>query len=1647
MTVFLYTILFLTVESPKMEDPIQNLLSTTGWSCDDLLKKLQQYKNGSKTEVDSPVLSRKSDFPQKKVIVKKLVKYVYRDKYSTVRKKRKMVSKKRPTVEKVKESEESKEEELEDSGVNCSQMELPAEMDVISLRESSIPVGDVANTLQLQEGVKIEVITTKESSSVHLMTNDDKPRIDEQINVEMERERKSTNNQEMEKENEETGSIIIEEADKTQENKANSISVEKLEGIVNEAKVLEMEEESISVDNEAALTETNVSDGIPAEKGEIPSNQNSILERETEKGETEEEPEPEPKQNQEEVRSLIRMQIEQLRNKKRADMISSPIDRNIINRTIPESKKKKRKISFGDEEVAAKKMLPDSDETGWEKKLRIVEVVGGYNPPEKEIVDQQETERVQIINEVLEGEPIKLTKTTNYFEIKGWKRKKFAVPVVANENAKTKFFFDEAVPSCSYATSESSESVSETKGKESTKAAFESNLLEKFLTENSTLNISYKVPKLDAEESITQNYEDILSQNVTLNFPVAEQNDSSSTKSESIEENSQVKKPRVAYKPRTLAEKRKMMEDLEKKQRKVAKLEENYKNSRANKYKSRIYCKGKILKVATRESHIGYLYYITKKGASRRKAKPRKPENLPPKGDESKKAEKPSLLTCLRPSQDTVYYKPGPMSMKTKLQIHASNSEWRTVIKKLPKISLEVTPEYCKSVDPRVAHLIKYEDAVLTEERLDFALSAVKCKKASSLKTFSFPVPYRNGEQFMLMREKVSKPIHETCLEVAKEDDETAVKTVIEKLLNYVDVSLIADTLINEDTEQRDTTEPDIVKPLTPICKKIDTIIKSSRKRKTSLELKRLNVKIIDVDVAEREDDNGSCSKPFCRLGCLCKSLECNKSYNFHCGKEGCMLQCSCNYDKTKHAEERVVLPAGTDILSVGTVSHLQNQAKRHLAKVEKEFVQTVIQSNDQTIILGSGSRDRQRRATKIPKKMSDYISDEIPCNIDDVIEKNYMDNMKCLVKLDKLDYLKELIPFCMVHNLHDCHCNCEAVYPATDTEVSIASDEEDTKQEKSAVPGRTKVVSASSHRITSKRKSKSVRKIHTKHKNTVPSTCGRTVEIPTEYYRHRNSRVGYLDRLKQNLTIKEKKMVNYLDETIIEIPQEINENMEDVKDPLALTPEEEAQMKQKEEEAETLKMLTIPVEKAIQRRKKKISIGSNNSTDALSMRTLLDYGSPKEDMISPTRILAKEFVQLLGNGSASNTQFHLLPWDVLAKRFKNKSLRVWYLTKPGVMKIAITRGICPGVGYKDINLIDQQEEELNIDIVQWLITDEVPKNKNAKEIMVVCKQRSNYLEVCGICEKNSSSQENVSLSLIDSSVNVAAKQERNYLSKRAETFIHKTIDQKIKLLPLIKESFNNQVLICDQETKKQHEAMTVSLPPITSDERWCMVDWNSVFSYLSFPSINYTIALSDIRDLVNVARKSQQTIVLDSKIFNKDNYEKFKHNIYIVPTYQDRIFVGPYTKSEEANIETLIFVSHTSCMYRKYKSKFTRNCCWLTQELSTAINQSSPSKPLENTSPEKPAEMEEPVVIDDDGVTSEKPNNSDDDDDVVLVKDKEFLSEPDLNWYFVTNVTGLGYISAYQIANSKIIDVKWPGNTSIQRYSKEEDAVIGLEK
>lgn len=1494
------------------------------------------------------------------------------------------------------------------------------------------------------------------------------------------------------------------------------------------------------------------------------------------------------RKDEEEVRSQIKMQLELLRNRKKDTPIATSLNKDFINRSIPESRKKRltnnvlntnvkkttryfseSKAKTTEQNECNSSKLNDvllSNESGF----LIIDVIGGYkspSPPPEEVHSGQEIEQEEKIfnnSGASLPSPIKLTKTCNITKIKGWRTKKFNVSQQTSENVPSLPTVDEAVPSCSnignnspIQNTQSEDEKTSTKStedksqsKESPKSAFISNALDEFLNEHSKLNISYEVPKLEAEQGMTQNFTDTSLPKV----PTKPENDIESLLAPKREE---------IYKPKTLAEKRKLLQkehaayskSMDKNSNNPA-LELTKKIDNKNEhqlYYCPIYYNGKKLRIPVK-SPRRVPFYVNR--TDPKKVSKRQYKYVPFKNDLKRiMKRKPSLLSSLwknRPSK--VQYRPGPMCMKQNLQDSSSITNWKTVVKNLPKISLEVTPCYKKPFDPKIHHLLDFEDTTINKDRVEFALSALETNCANGKKVvFEFPVPYAHGQKYILMQEPVcliTKIEKHTISQTINDEDE--VKQILEQLLDTVEISERSESLIKEDETFEQHEDINLISPVLPTSENDREIIKFSRKKsRTNLELKRLNVKIIDVEVTEQEHGK-TCTKPFCRLGCICASLECKPPVSLHCGKENCMFECMCHIGKLKIGENIVKVPVGTDLLSFGTLNHLEVEAKKNLAPVEREFTQTVIHANDQTIILSNGVTSRQKRTTKSPRRYGDYFKASFLKNLEneechnehfyvDCVGKDVRERV-CIVKLPRL-MLDDVVPFCMVHNLHKCHCNYTSTFKVNkfyETNYINPKKVEDHKNQ--AVDLKKKPVT--NYIVTRLKKREEVcckveLKISKNH-------CSRTMPVEAEKYKNRNSKPQYIPMLKTILKDKERRMKTDSDEiipTAIETNQlEINnasgihkrkqefavQNYSEMSDENI----ESKRQKVNEIENKTPKTHSANVSvrdrsvEYVQENEETASFLDNAAS--LSIKNLINFEASTKGLLSPTHLLKKEFLQLLGKKIDCEAQFRLLPWSVLSQKYQNGTLQLWYCTNIASTKIVVTENRQrPSQSFINVILFEQfvDKNSIEVDIIRWLITRTTPGNKNPQNIMAILAFRKFGWEICGICEQKKSMKEKEFNGLSISLINTSLTEDNNTsfdltlakeIEEKEEIFEHTNVNNIKKCIPIVWLECVHQTININKPTNGEGNSpqlvLEVPLPSIDSNFKWYILNLKSRYSYvlLNRMKVCYTIGRADLLRATYLAKERGKTLFLKSEEFGKD-YEHSFFGIYAVPNYKDGVFIGPYFKHTTLDVETSNYhkthLVNTELFNRKKGQVYQSNGRWAIQvsrkkgdneapklEKNAANNnvtskltesgrsllkngnksqiEAAKSEKTEITSKEL-KNCKESVNHDNDDViivnnkyspsknliqtntqenkqikkTQNLADDVNDSDDVVIVNENEPSHKSISRRYFITNVKSLGYIGGYQIKGSKVIDVKWPGSPNIQRYSKVEDAIKVLER
>ncbi|KAF4523125.1 hypothetical protein B566_EDAN003140 [Ephemera danica] len=122
-------------------------------------------------------------------------------------------------------------------------------------------------------------------------------------------------------------------------------------------------------------------------------------------------------------------------------------------------------------------------------------------------------------------------------------------------------------------------------------------------------------------------------------------------------------------------------------------------------------------------------------------------------------------------------------------------------------------------------------------------------------------------------------------------------------------------------------------------------------KEKTSRELKKLGHVVIDIENKlkspnkKTSTDESNCTEEFCKLGCVCASLDTVPRPLGHCGKVDCMFECTC-----------------TTLPNVAVERMIEDE-KRDLAPAEKEFRNTLIRADNGIMMV----KERGRREIKLP--------------------------------------------------------------------------------------------------------------------------------------------------------------------------------------------------------------------------------------------------------------------------------------------------------------------------------------------------------------------------------------------------------------------------------------------------------------------------------------------------------------------------------------------------------------------------------------------------------------------------------------------------------------------------------------------------------
>lgn len=486
---------------------------------------------------------------------------------------------------------------------------------------------------------------------------------------------------------------------------------------------------------------------------------------------------------------------------------------------------------------------------------------------------------------------------------------------------------------------------------------FQSRTLDEYTTGFGELHIDFAIPKLDASDNVTHEEIELPKEKIPVKSQV------------------QKVKPKDFIKAKTLAEKRRLIAEMDKLTKRKPKLSYKLRDNEGNgcsSLNSAERVKNQIIKKKHKVNKVKDTVNIKKY---------LKNQHFDEQGVITYGQEKP-LLSVFTKNQLSL----------NKIQPYTRKEQCRSnKVGMILNVGLN-RPLYKEAAD-NTKMIFHDENCKISKECAGFAVAAVQSSVSGPFKVTRFLVPV--AEDYLEVLNLTPKSLKtkndkgelssdklvnlETFASyyksVIKEDQGVCDSKVMEPMvLDTVNdiVSYVERKECFEDLEYE--CDPDVPAPKEETSLVADKqILKiNERKKKTKLQrqIEHLGCTFISVQSEEccEEDltplDNKMCTKDYCKMGCVCYF---NLRTEEHCRKSTCMFSCQCSPSSKKQASE-----VKNKVWLLPDVLRIQSSSQSKLAKVEREYHQTVIMSQDQkTVMIETKHKKRER---KIPSKFKDGL-------------------------------------------------------------------------------------------------------------------------------------------------------------------------------------------------------------------------------------------------------------------------------------------------------------------------------------------------------------------------------------------------------------------------------------------------------------------------------------------------------------------------------------------------------------------------------------------------------------------------------------------------------------------------------------------------
>lgn len=856
----------------------------------------------------------------------------------------------------------------------------------------------------------------------------------------------------------------------------------------------------------------------------------------------------------------------------------------------------------------------------------------------------------------------------------------------------------------------------------------------------------------------------------------------------------------------------------------------------------------------------------------------------------------PRKRSLLQNSLD-VNFKPGPLSKKKRLDTSYQKYQFGDMnLVTLPKPGLDIQPSFGKPLAPAINTFIHHAfllpaEGIISKNWADFSVSVVGTLKngtpvqVTENYNISFDLDYKCFQRRILMRQDSDKEqqIKFNTDEYHDTEDELMVKsevcTILNRILDSVEISLKQEDMYSGPDDPRDVAD------LNNTCygSSINQI-RDKGKRKFG-ELDRLDVTVITIEESSNTKNSITCLNAHCCLGCVCDSLKSSYIFKRHCGKIECMFKCKCDFSRYKITDS---FDDCSDIIP--DLINFDKKLGQTLAKEEHKFHQTVIVTNEKSILLKS-----QRRNWKTSKKYAEFYSNMQLRAID-----RNKQNLSVVCK--KLD-LKNIEPWCMVHNLYKCFCKgrfTELYYSGALNvpnimNVSNVIDKSEKNIESINLSNTTPInsIKASLRARPEPCTARDNKEISMSHTVSLPLEytsselyeslkCARTLcyegrKYSEKYYQATNQKILDMERNDKKL---HKKMIFLMKKCNASYPDgEDSRSVDYVNAPPSLNDLLNSVISQNSQG------LAEDIGKPLE----KIAPNMKRIPNKESLVSWLEsnYKFYKDQtVVDPIKT---------GLHPPKYGKIALYPWNFILSRYRDrKNLFLISKQKPFRIFMAVNKRNAYFNNCIDISDIALSDLDKYPDTIKNLLTNAT----EAKDNFYILYGLSFCWELIGSVTK----------------VNENIKEKENTIDSKKTNKRFKELEDVENMSDAQEISESNNIsdsdcVIVPAANKKRHESEFIQFtneePEMSSNQsKWFLMTIENDFSEIQFFKKGFFVKYENLIKATTVAKRLGKTVRLSSQQCNTNNPQ---FGIYAIPSTQNNyVFIGPYEKDDSLGIETV---------------------------------------------------------------------------------------------------------------------------------------------